>query len=68
MVDPFLSTVRLFIDQSAPSAITTESPAIGVLGNETEKVPPEVSAITPSKFDAVYVEDVVTQLNAPPIP
>ena len=53
IVDPFLATVRLFTDQSAPSTIETKSPIEGVGGRVIANTPPEVSAMIASWLDAV---------------
>ena len=46
--------VKLLVAQSAPSAILTISPVVGVAGRLIVKDPPEVSAIIDSFLDAVY--------------
>ena len=59
MVLPLRPTVKLMVDQLAPSAMTTKSPVLGAAGRLIVNVPPEVSASICSFVVAVYV--VVTR-------
>ena len=55
IVDPFRPTVKLLVDQLAPSTIVTMFPTAGVAGRLTVNEPAEVSAIIADPAVAVVV-------------